>query len=89
MKRARKLFIGLIVLCELSCAKVQYVPLAPEIIYCPEPVKPDLPLLLENLYLEHVSNIEIMMKRDDIMRLYIKRLEDAIICYKTQQGEEK
>lgn len=84
MKHIKKLFIGSIVLYSLlgGCQNVQYVPVTTQNIYCPEPTKPSLPLLQEQYYLEHAVNIEILMRRDDMMRLYIDGLEDTINCYK-------
>lgn len=49
---------------------------------CPEPPKPDLPMLLQDEPLESLNNIRILMERDDCMRRYIVGLEDALECSK-------
>lgn len=87
MKRVKRLLPASIVLCScflLGCKKNISVSVP---VYCPEPIKPDLPVLLEQYYLDSPLNIEIIMQRDDIIRSYIEGLEDTILCYKnSQQG---
>lgn len=85
MKHAKKLLPASIVLCScLCCACGKNIPMQSES-YCPEPVKPELPLLLEEHCLDSPLNIEIIMQRDDMMRGYIEGLEDTIMCYKNSQ----
>lgn len=82
MKPEKKLLPASIVLCSLlGCQHT----VAAVKTYCPEPIKPELPLLLEEYCLDSLPNIEIIMQRDDILRLYIEGLEDTILCYKNSQ----
>lgn len=76
-KRVTLLLLGLTVLYNFGCTKTSLV-------YeynCPSPPKPELPKLDEKKYIEDPINIEILMYRDDIMRLYINALQETIICY--------
>lgn len=74
---AKKLLPVLIGLCSLGCSKTM-----PVYEYgCPQPNIPALPLLLEEKPLEAPQNIEILMYRDDILRSYIKALQETVICY--------
>lgn len=86
MKQGKKLLPALIVLCSCISACGKNIPVPVEI-YCPQPQKPELPLLSADLYLDSPANIEILMQRDDIMRGYIEGLEDTILCYENSQKE--
>lgn len=77
-KQGIKLFSGLIVLC--SMAACSQAPLVYEH-DCPIPPVPELPLLIAEKHIEHPENIEILMYRDDIMRFYIKALQDTLLCF--------
>lgn len=89
MKRGKRLLQGLIVLCSLS-----FLGCKPDIsvstgMYCPKPEKPELPFLTDKYFLDAPVNIEILMQRDDMIRLYIDGLEETIRCYENSQGLKK
>lgn len=96
MKRASVLLIGLIGLCSLvGCGgKRPEVPTPPAVLIlpdCPSPERPRLPLINGDLPFDSPENIKIFLERDDIMRVYIKGLEAAALCYRRNsiQGEPK
>lgn len=77
MKAAELLLIALIALGSAGCGHKDKAPVA----MCAAPVKPELPLFVSELPFDHITNIEILLKRDDYMRQYAKGLEDTVHCY--------
>lgn len=80
-KAGKALWIGLIVVFSLfitACGQKD-ISINP-ITECYAPNKPILPLF-EYANLESTKNIETLLERDDIIRQYLKGLEDALACY--------
>lgn len=85
MPRVKLLLIALIALCSPACGQVaKQVPVVVGAAYCPQPHKPQLPRLNNDLPLDHIANIKPLLLRDDVLRQYISGLEDTINCYEGQ-----
>ena len=82
MQVAKLLLIGLIALGSQACAAQGQI-----VARCAAPVKPDLPLFDPEFPFDHLNNVEILLKRDDYMRQYVRGLEDAVRCYELQSGD--
>lgn len=55
---------------------------------CPAPGRPELPMLNGSLPFDHPENAEILMERDDLLRVYIHGLESAVRCYERQAANK-
>lgn len=83
MRLALPLLLGLIALC--SCAaKPAPDMLTMSVDECPGPATP-VPLELDPaLPLDHATNVEALMNRDDAMRSYIMGLRSCLECYRAR-----
>ena len=85
MKLVKLLLIALIALFSFGCAQKQAAPpINPAAFECPGPFRPELALLDDTLPRDNFENIKILLLRDDVVRQYIKGLEDTIACYENQ-----
>lgn len=83
MLRVRLWLLGLTALCS-ACATPAPVAVMAPVAECPAPPRPALPGIDAALPFDHPRNIESIMIRDDVLRNYIRGIESALECYRTQ-----
>lgn len=84
MQAVNWLLIALIGLCSGCSAALPPAPLILNLPDCPAPASPVLPLMDGGQPFDAPDNVSVLMRRDDILRFYIKGLQAAIICYQKQ-----
>lgn len=65
-----------------ACGQKEPVYIQNSLELCPQPIKPQLPQVIGELASE--KNLEILYERELQVRGYIKRLENALLCYEKQ-----
>ena len=87
MKRAFVPLIALIGLFSLAGCGVYRpsLPPAPAILKlpdCPAPARPYLPRIDGSLPFDAPDNVAAFLERDDVLREFVKALEDALVCFR-------
>lgn len=75
-----------------GCARAPAVPVLPPapvvrvLPDCPAPARPVLPLLDGALPFDAPLNMDVLLRRDDLIRQYLKGLEASVFCYQRPKG---
>lgn len=85
MKRAALLLLASIGLCSCGPKQAPVIVTVP-VALCPAPSAPAMPEINAALSLDSPANVESLMIRDDMFRVYIQGLRSSLECYRAQLG---